>query len=122
MQKDLSTSTLTKECSEWAETFAEPFLEDPSLRFYAFKPALGTQASFLGDFTDKNGNFFSPIPAWQWHIAVHKNGKLHDEIHPNGAEVADYLNFFRWRDSIDYSSHKDFLSAVAWANGGTHPT
>lgn len=117
MQENLSAPTLKVECSKWAKKFAKRFRNDASLQFYAFKPALGTQANFLGNFTDKSGNFFSPIPAWQWHIAVKKNGKLHDEIHPAGVEVDEYLLYFECLDCITVTFHPDLASALASARG-----
>ncbi|USX20951.1 hypothetical protein NHH82_01920 [Oxalobacteraceae bacterium OTU3REALA1] len=122
MHKKISPSTLSMECSDWAASFAKrSSAKGESPQFYAFKPRRAPTACFLGDFTDKDGNFFNPSPSWQWHVAVELNGLLYDEIHPMGVPVNDYLAFFKEIDFITVTAHSDLPSAVESANGWIRP-
>jgi hypothetical protein len=116
-------STLTMECSEWAESFAKRCLADGgSPKFHAFKPKHAPAACFLGEFTDRDGNFFYPQPVWQWHVAVELNDLMFDEVHPMGVPKATYLTFFREIELITVTEHPDLPSAVNSANEWIRPS
>lgn len=122
--KKSKKSTLTIECSEWAEKFAANVsASDFAIRFYAFKPnfQLAPGASFLGEFTNDVGERFAPQPDWQWHVAVEINGRLHDEVHPLGVTTETYLNFFRHIDIISFTVHDDLESAIDSASSWIKP-
>lgn len=119
MKKQSTGSTLTIECSKWAEKFAANFsASDSAICFYAFKPnsQLVPGASFLGKFTNHRGERFYPQPDWQWHVAVEINGCLYDEVHPNGVLANTYLNFFEHIDLISVTVHEDIQSAIESAS------
>lgn len=122
MQKKTVAPTLMMECSEWAKIFAERFNTcDSVVQFYAFKPNLEKipEACYLGAFTNSDRESFTPLPYWQWHVAVEINGYLYDEVHPSGVPTKEYLNFFEHIDMISVTVHANLQSAIDSANAWT---